>query len=118
MSFPVTLIGIAPFLIGVVMAQKEKNRFLQVKTNIKTFNKPDKLLTDGFYKFSRNPMYLGFVMALGGIWLLLGSLTPLIIIPMYIVITNTVYIRFEEKMMADTFGELYFAYKSKTRKWI
>ena len=100
------------------MAIKEKKRFAKVKTNIKTFDKPDKLLTDGLYKYSRNPMYLGFVIALLGVWLLLGSLSPLLLVLIFIFITNTVYISFEEKMMGDTFGELYFTYKNKTRRWI
>jgi protein-S-isoprenylcysteine O-methyltransferase Ste14 len=118
LNFPVTLIGIALFVIGGIMAQKEKSRFAKVKTNIKTFDKPDKLLTDGFFKYSRNPMYLGFVIALMGVWLLLGSVSPLIIVLIFIFITNTVYISFEERMMGDTFGELYSAYKNKTRRWI
>jgi protein-S-isoprenylcysteine O-methyltransferase Ste14 len=36
----------------------------------------------------------------------------------FIIITNFIYVSFEEKMMTDTFGELYLFYKSKTRKWI
>ena len=118
LSFPVTLIGIVSLVVGAMMAIREKKRFAKVKTNIKTFDKPDKLLTDGLYKYSRNPMYLGFVIALLGVWLLLGSLSPLLIVLIFIFITNTVYISFEEKMMEDTFGELYFAYKNKTRRWI
>ena len=117
-NFPVTLIGIVLFVLGAMMAIKEKKRFANVKTNIKTFDKPDKLLTDGLYKYSRNPMYLGFVIALLGVWLLLGSASPLFIVLIFLIITNTVYIGFEEKMMGDTFGELYFAYKNKTRRWI
>ncbi|UCH66733.1 MAG: isoprenylcysteine carboxylmethyltransferase family protein [Ignavibacterium sp.] len=118
LNFPVTSIGIVLFVSGAMMAIKEKKRFARVKTNIKTFDKPDKLLTDGLYKYSRNPMYLGFVIALMGVWLLLGSLSPLLMVLIFIFITNTGYISFEEKMMGDTFGELYFAYKNKTRKWI
>ena len=118
LNFPATLIGLVPFIIGVFMAQREKNRFAKYETNIKTFDKPNKLLTDGLFKYSRNPMYLGFVIALSGIWLLLGSISPLIIIPLFIIITNFIYVSFEERMMTDTFGELYLSYKSKTRKWI
>ena len=118
LNFPVTLIGIALFLIGGIMAQREKSRFAKVKTNIKPFDKPAKLLTDGLYKYSRNPMYLGFVIALLGVCLLLGSLSPFFIVLIFIFITNTMYISFEEKMMEETFGELYFAYKNKTRRWI
>jgi protein-S-isoprenylcysteine O-methyltransferase Ste14 len=118
LNFPVTLIGIALLIAGAMMAIKEKKRFAKVQTNIKTFDKPDKLLTDGLYKYSRNPMYLGFVIALLGVWLLLCSLSPLLIVLIFIFITNSVYISFEEKMMGDTFGELYFTYKNKTRRWI
>lgn len=118
LNFPVTLTGILLLFTGAIMAIKEKRRFARVKTNIKTFDKPDKLLTDGLYKYSRNPMYLGFVIALLGVWLLLGSLSPLLIVLLFIFIANIVYISFEEKMMGETFGDVYFNYKNKTRKWI
>jgi protein-S-isoprenylcysteine O-methyltransferase Ste14 len=60
LPFPFNLIGLLPFLLGFVVMMAADRHFQQVGTNIKTFNEPGKLVTDGWFRFSRNPMYLGF----------------------------------------------------------
>jgi len=63
-------------------------------------------------------MYLGFVIALLGLSLLLGSLASLFVVVAFLVITDRWYIKFEEAVMAKTFGNQYAEYKSKTRRWL
>jgi protein-S-isoprenylcysteine O-methyltransferase Ste14 len=89
-----------------------------VGTTLDTFSEPNKLVTDGPYKYSRNPIYLGYALVLIGVWLLLGSLSPLFIVVFSIVITDRWYIPFEENMLAEKFGPAYTSYKSRTRRWI
>lgn len=48
----------------------------QAGTTVKPFQESTALITDGVFRLSRNPMYLGFVLVLTGIATLLGSLTP------------------------------------------
>ncbi len=116
--FPFNFLGIALIFLGIGMAVREDGKFAKVGTTINTFGEPEKLVTDGLFKYSRNPMYLGFALALLGVWLLLGALSPLLGVVIFVVITDRWYMPFEERMLAEKFGPEFEAYKSKTRGWI
>jgi protein-S-isoprenylcysteine O-methyltransferase Ste14 len=116
--YPYNLAGIAPLLAGLGIASWGSRKFARVGTNIKTFDEPDKLVTDGLFKYSRNPMYLGFVLALAGAAILLGSLPPFFVSLAFLVVADRWYIAFEETAMARKFGGEYEVYKQKTRRWI
>jgi protein-S-isoprenylcysteine O-methyltransferase Ste14 len=118
LTYPLTLIGIIPLLLGVAMAVAGSNKFERLKTNIKTFDEPDILVNDGLFRISRNPMYLGFVLALSGVLLLLPSLPGVFVVLTFFIITDRWYIQFEEKMMTYKFGQAYQDYKRSTRRWI
>lgn len=107
-TFPYNLIGIS--IWGSI-------KFNQVGTNIQTFDEPDILITDGLFKYSRNPMYFGFFMGLWGIFIILGAVSQIILVLIFM-ITDQLYITFEEEMMVKKFGKKYINYKAVTRKWI
>ena len=67
---------------------------------------------------SRNPIYLGLVLILAGIWIALGTLTPVAVIPLFIAWISFGFIRIEEWMMEETFGEAYRDYCRRVRRWI
>ncbi len=118
LTFPISLIGILPFLGGLGIAKRGSDIFEKKGTNIETFDDPDVLVTDGLYQISRNPMYLGFLIALFGLFVLFGCLSPLFIVIIFFVITDRWYIEFEEVAMAKVFGDEYAKYKTKTRRWL
>jgi len=66
LKFPINLIGILLFLLGIGIAKHGSDVFEKKGTNIETFDDPDILISDGLFKISRNPMYLGFLIALLG----------------------------------------------------
>ena len=116
--FPYDLFGVLFLFMGLYISRMSSNKFEKVKTNINTFDEPDKLVTDGPFRYSRNPMYLGFATALFGISIILGTLLAFIPFILFIVVTDQWYIKFEEKMMIKKFGEKYLNYIRTTRKWI
>ncbi|MCG8344471.1 MAG: hypothetical protein MI685_04815 [Chlorobiales bacterium] len=63
-TFPISLVGILPLVAGLGIAKRGSDIFEKTGTNIETFDDPDILVTDGLYRISRNPMYLGFLVAL------------------------------------------------------
>jgi protein-S-isoprenylcysteine O-methyltransferase Ste14 len=73
---------------------------------------------DGAYGISRHPMYLGFVLILIGVSLLVGSISPYIIVLLFAVLVEVVFIRGEEEMLEARFQEAWVQYRSKVRKWI
>lgn len=112
------LLAIIVALAGLGFSLSGARLFSRVGTNIKTFNKPDHLVTSGLFRFTRNPMYLGFVLLLIGIAIGLGTATPFAVVAAFFAITNLWYIPFEEKKMEETFGVAYLEYKARTRRWI
>ena len=115
---PVSLFGLLPLAAGLVITVQGSNKFEKVGTNIKTFADPDVLVTDGLYRFSRNPMYLGFVLILLGVAMLFGKASPFIIVIAYLLICDRWYIKFEEGAMARKFGDAFQEYKMQTRRWM
>lgn len=60
-------LGLAAVAAGLVLSSSGSRRFAEVGTNIGTFGEPDLLVADGLFAWTRNPMYLGFTLALVGI---------------------------------------------------
>ncbi|MFL0249970.1 methyltransferase family protein [Clostridium neuense] len=117
-DYPINLLGILFILIGIWIDFAGSNIFKIANTTEMTFSEPSTLVTNGIYKISRNPMYLGLVQILVGVSIILGSITPFIIVIAFVVITDQWYIKFEEKVLKDKFGKEYLIYKSKVRRWI
>ena len=87
-------------------------------TTFKPFEESTAMLTDGVFRIGRHPMYLGMVLILLGVSILLGSLSSLIVIAVFAVIMERVFIIVEERMMEQIFGGQYIDYKKQVRKWI
>ncbi|MEQ6166326.1 isoprenylcysteine carboxylmethyltransferase family protein [Ekhidna sp. MALMAid0563] len=115
---PFNYFGIALISTGLFMTIKVSKQFSKIDTEIHTFKKPRKLVTCGLFQVSRNPVYLGFTISLLGVWILLGTILPLVGCLIFIVITNYYYIPYEEETMEKIFGTDYKNYKSKVRRWI
>lgn len=115
---PYNYIGVVFIAIGLIFTIKVRKQFDKTDTEIHTFKKPRKLVTTGLFKVSRNPIYLGFTISLLGVWMLLGTLLPILGCLLFILITNYWYIPHEERIMEKTFGLEYEIYKSKVRRWI
>lgn len=79
---------------------------------------PSTLITDGPFRVSRNPLYLGMVLFPLGIALLLGSLSALVLVALEWIVINFLGIPFEEKVLEDQFGDSYVAYKRRVRRWL
>lgn len=76
------------------------------------------MVTNGLFKFSRNPIYLGFLISLLGVWVLLGIVLPILGCLLFILIINYWYISYEENEMEKQFGAEYREYKSRVNRWI
>jgi protein-S-isoprenylcysteine O-methyltransferase Ste14 len=78
----------------------------------------DYLITDGIYRFTRNPMYLGMVTMLGGVAVFIGTLSFYAVTIVYFVIIDRWFCLYEEAKLVVTFGRDYDSYRSKVRRWI
>ena len=121
-STPLTPIGrsagACPLLVGIVLNLWSARLFKQQRTTIKPFQRSETIVAKGPYRWSRNPMYLGMSLVLLGIALLLGSTTPMLIIPVFIGIISVRFIAVEERMLTDRFGPTYEEYCKRVRRWL
>lgn len=92
--------------------------FRRHRTNVIPFQPSTVLLTTGLYRFSRNPIYLGMTLTLLGWGLVLGSLGALLLVPLFPLWIERLFIRTEEAMLEDQFGDAYRAYAARTRRWL
>jgi protein-S-isoprenylcysteine O-methyltransferase Ste14 len=72
----------------------------------------------GPYRFTRNPMYLGFVLMQIGVALAMNVLWPLVFVVPSIVVTDRAVIAPEEAYLERRFGASYLEYKRRVRRWI
>ena len=117
-GFPWTLLGLVPLITGIALNLFADNAFKKAQTTVKPFVKSTALIVSGVFCISRHPMYLGMCLILLGIGILMGTVTPMIVIPIFCVLMERIFIQTEEAMLAEQFGEQWTTYKTKVRKWI
>jgi protein-S-isoprenylcysteine O-methyltransferase Ste14 len=115
---PWNIIGLAPLALGMALNLAADAALKKHGTTVKPFEESASLVTTGVYSYSRNPMYLGMIMILVGVALLMGSLSPYCIIPVFIFIMNGSFIRPEESMLNKQFGATWTEYTKKVRRWL
>lgn len=76
-----------------------------------------KLVTKGLFSISRNPIFLGIMIANIGLFLVIPNAFTLLIISLSTISINT-QIRLEEEFLKREFGKDYFEYAKKVRRWI
>jgi protein-S-isoprenylcysteine O-methyltransferase Ste14 len=116
--YPWYILGILPIIFGISINLIADQIFKSRNTTVKLYEQSSTLITTGVFKFTRNPMYLGFVSILLGITIMMGALTPLFVVPLFALFVDRYCIRIEEKMLEEKFGEEWEDYKAKTRRWI
>jgi protein-S-isoprenylcysteine O-methyltransferase Ste14 len=115
---PLNRSGWVLIALGLMLGVWASLHFRMARTSPKPFRQPNALVIGGPYRFTRNPMYLGLAIALAGVAVALGSLTPWLVIPLFIWVITARVIRAEEAIMRARFGEEYQRYTERVRRWI
>ncbi len=115
---PLNYSGIVVGFCGLALAASGVFSFKKAGTTIKPFEPSTVLVTNGPYRFTRNPMYLGMVILLIGVATYLGSLTPYVVVPVFVLIIQECFIKHEEPFLENIFGQGYLDYKDKVRRWL
>lgn len=107
-------------LLGALTCLAGVAAFRRAKTTVNPMN-PDSasvLVVSGIYKYSRSPMYLGFLLTLSGWALLLSNTLALLLVPAFVLYINRFQIYPEECALTSRFGEDYEEYYAKVRRWL
>lgn len=116
--FPWILTGMVPLMLGILLNLLADHALKAHGTAVKPFEVSSSLVTEGVYRLSRNPMYLGFVLILAGTALCLGSLTPWGVVAIFGMLIRHLFIAREEFMLGCKFGDAWHVYAAKVRRWI
>lgn len=103
---------------GLVLTVRHARLFERLGTNIMTFNDPDQLVLSGAYRWTRNPMYLGFLLMLIGVALILAAPVAFLGPIAFFLAADRWYIPFEERRLTATFDADYAHYQRSVRRWI
>jgi len=113
-------IGSALIMAGLFMGVISAGLFKKKKTTVLPF-KPQRtstLVTDGFYKITRNPMYLGMALVVLGAIFITRQPVGLIALLAACAFLTKFQIKPEEKALEKIFGQEYLEYKTRVRRWI
>jgi protein-S-isoprenylcysteine O-methyltransferase Ste14 len=114
------LVAICLAITGVVTSAVGVISFRQARTTVNPM-KPEassSLVTNGIYKLTRNPMYLGFALGLLGWTVFLSKFLAFLFLPAFILYMNRFQIVPEERALATLFGQAFSAYRETTRRWL
>lgn len=110
--------GMTLLIAGLGLAAWASLQFPRHRTSIRPDRGSDALVAAGPFAFSRNPIYLGEVMALAGGGLAFNRLALLVAAPLFAYAVHRLAITREEDYLERRFGTAYFDYKSRVRRWI
>ena len=115
---PLIYIGCVPMLAGLYIAARASRQFSQAGTNIIPLSKSTALVTDGMFKWTRNPMYTGMIAFLAGLALVLDNPWNWLVVGAFTLLIRQLFVLREEQLMLQTFGDDYAAYTEKVRRWL
>jgi len=116
---PIEVAGIAVAVVGGVLALWCVLTFVFVgKGTPAPFDPPRRLVVAGPYRYVRNPMYLGAVLALCGGALYYRSTALLGYAALFFLAMHLFAVAYEEPMLEHLFGEDYRAYRTAVHRWL
>ena len=110
--------GALVFLIGIALAVSGFVTQKRAGTDPIPFNPSTRIVAHGLYRFTRNPMYVGFAFTALGLAILVDSTWMLLTIPIGLVLIDRIVVVREEQYLERKFGEEYLNYKRRVRRWI
>jgi len=118
LAWPWRAFGVLPIAVGMVEGLFAAGHFRRRDTTIIPFEQSSALIVEGPYQSCRSPLYLSTVLMRVGIWLLRGSLSPMLVIPRFVWWISSRFIAKEERHLELQFGRTYLEYKAKVRRWL
>lgn len=112
-------LGIAVLAAGIALDIVALRTFGRRGTTVLPALRPTSVIVaSGPYRFTRNPMYVGLVLAYIGIALLANTVWQFLLLPAGVLAVDRYVIRREERYLAAKFGEEYNAYRRHVRRWL
>lgn len=111
-------IGAGLVVVAFAIVGTCANWFRKRGTTLPTHLPTTAIVTEGLFRYSRNPIYIGLSLAYLGLALLLDAGWALILLPVVLVLMNEGVVKREEAYLERKFGQSYLDYKAKVRRWL
>ncbi len=108
------LLILSGFAVGL-LGFREMRR---AETNVDPYKPATTVVTGGPYRFTRNPMYVGFTLMYVGISAWANALLPILLLPAVQHVMRRGVIEREERYLERKFGDEYIEYKVGTPRWL
>lgn len=114
------LIAAGLAIAGALMSVSGVWSFRRVGTTVNPLTPASttSLVRSGVYRFSRNPMYLGFLLMLLAWGIYLANAVALLFVPLFVAYMNRFQIEPEEQALKDLFGRDFVNYAARVRRWL
>jgi protein-S-isoprenylcysteine O-methyltransferase Ste14 len=109
----VLFVAAAAFFASVILIQ----RYMKLSLLANSFGSPNALVTSGPFEYSRNPIYVAFLIPIASLAILSATVAA-ITASVYILAMNVFIIRREERLLECRFGKSYRTYKARVPRWI
>jgi protein-S-isoprenylcysteine O-methyltransferase Ste14 len=115
-----SFIAVGLAIVGAMVCVAGVLSFVRARTTVDPMkpSSASSLVVSGVYRFTRNPMYLGFLLALLGWGVFLSNALSLLGIPGFVLYMNRFQIRPEERALAILFERDFSAYSGQVRRWV
>ena len=115
-----TIIATVILLVGVAIVLQAIFKFRLASTTVNPVAPQDtsSLVAGGIYRFSRNPMYLGFLISLLAWAVWLSNIAAFLLLPAFVLYMNRFQILPEERILLQKFGREFAQYMKAVRRWI
>ena len=112
--------ALALAVLGAAVALAGVAAFRRARTTVNPLNPSASVtvVSSGVYRFTRNPMYLGFLVALAGWAAYLSNAAAALLLPAFVAYMTRFQIKPEERALAEKFGPQFAEYRSRVRRWV
>ena len=111
-------VGLLMTCLGFLLGISAFVEFRRARTTVDPHGSAKQLVTSGIYRFTRNPIYLGFLLMVIGLPLNSGLYWGIVRAAFYILTMNRLVIQREEAYLGKKFKESYTNYTSLVRRWL
>jgi len=118
LHMPYKLIAGASIVFGFAVMTWAWLQFRKSDTAVCPTSITSRIVTNGAYRYSQNPMYLGMLFMLTGVSFLMGTMPSMFAPIGFYIIIDRVFIPHEEEKLLSDFGDVYSRYQMITRRWL
>ncbi len=112
------VLGAVLVLSWLVLTTWSFRRFWASGTSVVPIRPTTALVTEGPYRLTRNPMYLGLLLLYIGVACWFGLVWPLLLAPVVVWVMGVSVIGREERYLTRKFGDEYQRYQEHVRRWL